>query len=224
MTVALRPRLLAFDVNETLLDLKALRIEVARVIGMPAGEWLSGVLHASLVSNEVGAYRPFDQIGREVMIELAASKGISVSRDEAGRVIDIMSGLPAQPGVYNCLERLFDEGFAMVALTNGSTVMANTQVENAGLHVFLQRVISVEEVGLFKPAVEVYTHAAKVMATPLAEMMMVAAHAWDCAGALASGARAAFISPRGHWPMPGPRPELISGDIIELTAHLVVTT
>jgi 2-haloacid dehalogenase len=216
-----RPELLAFDVNETLLDIDPLLGAVRDVVGDPAREWFIRTLHGSLVANEIGAYRPFDEIGVEALVELARLRGLSILGNTAQTVIETMSRLPAKPGVYNSLERLFDAGLTMVALTNGSTEMANTQIENAGLHVFMQRVISVEEVGLFKPASEVYVYAAKNMKTPIHQMMMVAAHAWDCAGAMASGSRAAFVRPGGVWPGPPPMPELVVGDMNELTAQLL---
>jgi 2-haloacid dehalogenase len=216
-----RPELLAFDVNETLLDIDPLLRAVRDVVGDPAREWFIRALHGSLVANEIGGYRPFDEIGVDALVELARLRGLSILGDTARPVIETMSRLPAKAGVYNSLERLFDAGLTMVALTNGSTEMANTQIESAGLHVFMQRVISVEEVGLFKPASEVYVHAARTMRTPIQQMMMVAAHAWDCAGAMASGARAAFVRPGGVWPAPPPMPELIVADMSELTAQLL---
>ncbi|MCI0678368.1 MAG: haloacid dehalogenase type II [Actinobacteria bacterium] len=215
-----RPRLLVFDVNDTLLDIGPLIVAIERVVGAPAGEWFIRTLHGSVVANEIGGFRPFDEIGVESLLELARLRGLKVREDTARRAMDTMTRLPAKPGVYNALERLFDTGYTMVALTNGSTTMANAQIENAGLHVFIQRVISVDEVGLFKPASEVYVHAAKTMKTPIQHMMMVAAHAWDCAGAMATGARAAYVSPHGVWPASGPAPELVVEDIAGLATVL----
>jgi 2-haloacid dehalogenase len=131
-----------------------------------------------------------------------------------------MTKLPARAGVYNSLESLFDAGLTMIALTNGSTEMANAQIEGAGLHIFMHRVISVEEVGLFKPASEVYVHAAKTMRTPIQGMMMVAAHEWDCSGAMAAGARAALVKPGVTW-RGVPAPELMVADMPGLMAALL---
>jgi 2-haloacid dehalogenase len=44
--------------------------------------------------------------------------------------------------------------------------------------------------------------------------MLVAAHAWDVSGALAAGARAAFIARPGMVPSPlGDQPEVVAADI-----------
>ena len=216
------PRLLAFDVNETLLDLAPLLRRVDDAVGAPAGEWLVRTLHGSLVANEVGWYRPFDEIGVDALVGLARRRGLALSEASAREVVETMYRLPIHLDVYNAMERLFDAGFSMVALTNSSTAAANTQIESAGLHVFMHRVISVEEVELFKPAAEVYLHAAKVMEVEPRSMMMVAAHDWDCAGAMAMGARAALVRRQGiQWALPGSGPELVVDDLTALADALL---
>ncbi len=109
-----------------------------------------------------------------------------------------------------------------MTLTNGSTKAANAQIENAGLHPFVRRVISVEEVGKFKPAPEPYRHAAAVMGVEVSQMMLVAAHDWDCAGAVAAGAQTAFVRrPGAVWSLPSEPPRLVVDDIADLADSLV---
>jgi 2-haloacid dehalogenase len=217
-----RPELLAFDMDETLLDVSPLLDRIEDAVGAPARDWLNRTLHATLVANEIGAYRPFDQIATEVLIALGRDRGLSVSERSAADVVATMTRLPVKAGVYNSLERLFDAGFDMIALTNASTPIAHAQIEHAGLHVFLQRVISVDEVGLFKPAAEVYAHAAQAIAKPIRSVMVVAANDWDCAGAIACGARAALVKrPRAEWALPTPPPEVTVHDLPGLAELLV---
>lgn len=218
------PGLLAFDVNETLLSLAPLRSRMEEVFGEdpPVGEWFARMLHGSLVANHINRYRPFGAIGVEALLALAERRGVVVSEEHARELVDAMKALPPYPEVYGALERLFDAGLVMVALTNGSAEVANAQIENAGLHPFLRRVVSVEEVGRFKPDPVPYRHAAEVMGVDLREMMLVAAHDWDCAGAISVGARAVFVSrPGAVWSLPSPGPDLVVADIAELATELV---
>jgi 2-haloacid dehalogenase len=219
-----RPALLAFDVNETLLSLAPIkaRFEETFGVGAPVGEWFSRMLHGSLVANHVGDYRSFAEIGIESLLTVASKRGLAMGGEEAGSIVSAMRSLPPHPEVHDALERLFDADFVMVALTNGSTSAANDQIENAGLLPFLRRVVSVEEVGRFKPAPEPYQHAADVMGVDVADMMLVAAHDWDCAGAVAAGARSAFVQRSGVvWSLPGERPELVVDDIAGLADALI---
>ena len=219
-----RPALLAFDVNETLLSLAPIKVKFddAFGTGSPIGEWFARMLHGSLVANHVGDYRPFAEIGIESLLTVAKKRGLAMREEDAESIVSTMTSLPPHPEVYNALERLFDAEYVMVALTNGSTKAANTQIENAGLHPFVRRVISVEEVGRFKPAPEPYHHAASVMGVEIGEMMLVAAHDWDCAGAMAAGAQSAFIRRVGVvWSLPSEPPGLVVDDIAGLADALI---
>ncbi len=208
-----RPQVLVFDVNETLLDLRPLATHFADLFGSPepVGEWFARMLHGSLVANELDSYRPFGVIGVEALLMVAGKRGVDLSEDRAAAVVAAMADLPAHPDVIPALERLVDAGFRTVALTNSSTKAANAQIENAGLHVFLQRVISVEEVGRFKPASMPYRHAAQAMEVHVGQTMLIAAHDWDVAGALRAGAQAAYVArPRSVWSLPDSMPALVA--------------
>jgi 2-haloacid dehalogenase len=218
------PELLAFDVNETLLSLTPLRGRLEEIFGAdpPLGEWFARMLHGSLVANHLEDYRPFGVIGAEALRALASRRGMTLSEEQAVEIMAGLESLPPHPEVYNALERLFDAGLVMIALTNGSTQAANVQIEHAGLHPFLRRVVSVEEVGRFKPDPAPYRHAAAVMGVELGEMMLVAAHDWDCAGAVAAGALAAFVDRPGVvWSLPSAPPALVVTDITELADRLL---
>ncbi len=217
------PRLIVFDVNETLLSLEPIRLSLEARFGAdpPIGEWFARLLHGSLVANTLNQHRPFDDIGAEALINLAARRGLLLRAEDALETLAPMSELPPHPEVLECIERLFDAGFPMIALTNGSTTVANSQIKNAGLDTFLRRVISVDEVGVFKPDAATYQHAATVMGVGMKQMLMVAAHDWDCAGAMAAGARAVFVKrPGAIWGLPSPPPQQQVTDLVKLADAL----
>lgn len=211
-----------FDVNETLLSLEPIKMELERVFGPapPIGEWFARMLHGSLVANELDSYRPFDEIGMEALLTVASKHGHVMSGEDAQSIVGVMRDLPPHPEVYNAMERLFDADLRLVALTNSSSQAANTQIENAGLHPFIQRVFSVEEVGRFKPNAAPYRHVAETLDISMEEILMVAAHDWDCAGALAAGADAAFIKRPGVvWGLANEPPDLAFPDLTRLADH-----
>lgn len=224
MSAMARTPTLAFDVNETLLSLSPIRTRLKEIFGEnpPAGEWFARMLHGSLVANALDQYRDFGDIGVEALLAVAGRHGVSLRGEVAVEVVETMRRLPPHPDVYNAMERLFDAGFNMIALTNGGTAAANAQIENAGLHIFIRRVVSVEEVRRFKPDPLPYRHAAQLVAVDIADLMLVAAHDWDCAGAMAAGAQAAYISRPGVvWGLPVDPPPLVAKDIGELADALI---
>jgi len=55
-------------------------------------------------------------------------------------------------------------------------------------------VISVQDVGVFKPNPQVYRYAARVLAAEPAELLMVSSNSFDVVGARASGYRGAYVN------------------------------
>jgi 2-haloacid dehalogenase len=219
-----RPELLVFDVNETLLDMSPLRIDFEDVFGSgdAMGEWFARLLHGSLVSNQLDEYRAFGVIGVEALLSMAEKRGVALDEATATEIVTRLAILPAHLDVIPALERLLDAGFRTAALTNGSTKAANVQIENAGLHTFIQRVVSVEEVGRFKPDPATYRHVAQVMDLHVSRTMLISAHDWDVAGAMGAGASAAFVRrPGSLWSIPVETPEVAGTDLIEIADQLI---
>ena len=217
------PSLIAFDVNETLLSVDPVRRSLEGVFGSdpPVGEWFARMLHGSLVANTLDAYRPFGDLGAEALINLAARRGMLLRAEDAIETLAPMTSLPPHPDVIEGLTRLSAAGYRMVALTNGSTPVANSQIANAGLAGLLDRVISVDEVAKFKPDPAPYRHAAEAMGVEIGEMLLVAAHDWDCAGAMAAGAEAVYLKrPGALWGMPTPPPDKQVPEIVTLAVAL----
>lgn len=215
--------MIAFDVNETLLRLDPIRANFERLFGAdpPIGEWFARLLHGSLIANTLDEFRPFGDIGAESLINLAARRGLPLRAEDAAEALAPMAELPPHPDVQEGIGRLAGAGFEMIALTNGSTEVANSQIRSAGLDDGLRRVISVDEIGRFKPDPAPYRHAAAVMGVDIGEMMLVAAHDWDCAGAMAAGAQAVFVErPGAIWGLPTPPPEKQVPDLIHLAEAL----
>ncbi len=220
----MKPELLVFDVNETLLDLSPLKIDFEDVFGKsaPMGEWFARMLHGALVANQLDEYRAFGVIGVEALMLVAERHGVELDEATATEVVTRLAILPAHLDVIPAFERLLDAGFRTAALTNGSTKAANVQIENAGLHTFIQRVISVEEVGRFKPDPATYRHAAQVMDVHVSQSMVIASHDWDVAGAMKAGAQGAFLKrPGSLWSLPSAMPDLVASDLREIADQLI---
>jgi 2-haloacid dehalogenase len=219
-----RPELLVFDVNETLLDMSPLRMDFEDVFGSgdAMGEWFARLLHGSLVANQLDEYRAFGVIGVEALLSMAERRRVALDEATATEIVTRLAILPAHLDVIPALERLLDAGFRTAALTNGSTKAANVQIENAGLHTFIQRVVSVEEVGRFKPDAATYRHVAQVMDLHVSQTLLISAHDWDVAGAMSAGASAAFVRrPGSLWSLPVETPEVAGEDLREIADQLI---
>ena len=211
-----RPRIVVFDVNETLLGLGSMREAFAAIFGTAdlMGEWFARMLHGSLVSNHLRSYRSFGDIGVEALIMLGAKHGLDVTHGTAAEVVDGMRTLAPHPEVAAAIGAMRASGYRTAALTNGSTAVMTDQLDNSGLLELMDVVMSCDEVQRFKPAPEIYLHAAVRFGVEIDEMMLVAAHDWDCAGAMSVGAQAAFVRRPGvSWSLPSKQPQIVAPDL-----------
>lgn len=79
--------MLVFDVNETLLDLVALRDPFTRAFGdaAPMGEWFARLLHCSLVATVTDSYEDFASIGRRALDAVASRRGRELTQGQRQR-------------------------------------------------------------------------------------------------------------------------------------------
>ena len=216
------PRVLLFDVNETLLDLTPLKDRVGDLLQNvhAAPLWFASLLQYSLVMSAAGQFRPFPEIGAAVLQMLARNSDLVISPEDARESLSLMAALPPHPDVAPALERLKQKGLRLATLTNSSQEGVKAQMAHAGLTGFFEQQFSVEAVGKYKPHPEVYAYAARQMGVPPQDCMLVAAHGWDVAGAAWAGLRTAFIAREGQQKFPlADAPELDLADLTALAAH-----
>jgi 2-haloacid dehalogenase len=91
-------------------------------------------------------------------------------------------------------------GLNTAILSNGSPDMLCGAVKSAGLDTILDDVLSVEDVGAFKPAAAVYAQVGERFNCAADEVLFVSANGWDAAGASGYGFTTAWVN-RGGDPM-----------------------
>ncbi len=218
------PRVLVFDVIETMLDLRALDPHFAAIFGDPAArqEWFQQMLQSALVATVTSRYADFGAIGAAALEMTAQRRGITLSAAQRQQVLGTIRQLPAHPDTQPALDRLRSAGFRMAALTNSTAQVAQAQLAQAGLTEYFEQILSVDAVQRFKPAPEAYRMAAERLQVAVGEIRLVAAHAWDIAGALRAGCAAAFVARPGKVldPLVEP-PDVVGADLAEVAAQIV---
>ncbi|MCP3977232.1 MAG: haloacid dehalogenase type II [bacterium] len=218
-----RPRLLIFDVNETLLDLTELRSVLADALGGSErlAEWFFRLLHGSLVANTTDSFRSFETIAVEALRAVALRQSEEFTNEAALALVAGFRSLPPHPDVAHALTRLESAGFRLIALSNGSPTGIPAQLSNAGILERFEMVVSVEEAGRFKPDPAPYGVALQRAGVTPTEALMVAAHDWDIIGARSVGIPGAFITRPGVvWTVPHDLPHLTPADIAILATNL----
>jgi 2-haloacid dehalogenase len=120
------------------------------------------------------------------------------------------------------LSRLRDAGIRLVALTNSTQLVADAQIDNSGLREYFEQVLSADAVKRLKPAPEPYHMAAQRLGVDIGQIRLVAAHAWDVAGALQAGCAAAFVARPGMVLNPlFERPDVVGADLREVADGII---
>ncbi|MGH3811341.1 MAG: haloacid dehalogenase type II [Pseudonocardiaceae bacterium] len=194
------PSVIVFDVNETLSDMSPLGERFADV-GAPerlAKLWFAALLRDGFALTAAGASERFATLaatGLRGMLE-----GLSLNRDLDEAVRHIMEGfshLSVHPDVPDGIHALREAGLRLATLSNGATQVADRLLGTAGLRSAFERLLSVEDAGVWKPAAAAYEYAARACDTSLTDMLLVAVHPWDIDGAARTGMRTAWIDRTG---------------------------
>lgn len=218
---------IVFDLNETLLDMSALDPTFARIFGTADGaelrkRWFRQVLELFLTATVTGKYRRFDKLADDALRMLAAQRGREAGASDRASLEEAIAALSAYPDVRPGLERLTKAGFTVATLTNSAKKSAIRHLEHAGIEALFDAVLSVDEIERYKPAREAYEYAAKELAVKPSDILLVAAHAWDIAGAMAAGCEAAFIArPEKVLNPAGPKPAFEARDVSALAEQVV---
>jgi 2-haloacid dehalogenase len=212
-------RVQVFDVNETLLDLAAMDPHFQRIFGDAAVRtaWFNQMIQSALVSTVTGAYSQFGALGMAALEMTAEQAGVELGDSDREAIATQMRQLPAHPEVADALQRLRDAGLRLASLTNSTEQVARAQLEHAGLIDAFDLVLSADTVRRLKPAPEPYRMAAERLGVAIEEVRLIAAHAWDVAGAARAGCATAFVARPGKVIDPlVERPEIIGADLAEV--------
>lgn len=218
-----KPKLLLFDVNETLLDLKPVKEAVNAFYGKEdaATLWFGKLLHYSLVERVTAQYHNFSELAEAVMDMVSAYYGKEMTTAEKAGILSKMGELPPHEDVKEGLQKLKEAGFRLATFTNSAQKVADKQLEHAGIAHFFEKSLSVDPLELYKPELAAYKEALRQLGAEAESTLFVAAHGWDMAGAIQAGLQTAFIKRQGKSLYPlAPSPTFTAGTLLDLARQL----
>jgi 2-haloacid dehalogenase len=190
----LRPSVVAFDVNETLLDLAPVRAALIEA-GQPE-HLLPAVFARTLLTGfaaaAVGGWCRFRDA-----FDTALAQSTDLSALDRGRVADAFGELVPHPDVEPALRLLAEARVRAVTLSHGAPGVAEAGLARGGIRPLVERTLSSELIRAWKPEPAVYLWAAGVCDVEPARLALVAAHGWDVQGAQRAGLTGAWF-PRGE--------------------------
>jgi 2-haloacid dehalogenase len=212
-----------FDAYGTLFNVASPVAKLAVEIGDKAQGlaplWRQKQLEYTWLRSLMGVHADFWQVTREALDFALAELDIT----EPGLADELMTfylKLDPYPDAVACLKTLRQANKRLAILSNGSPSMLDAMVRNAGLEKIFEHVISVEEVGIYKPSRRVYRLAMqKFHLQDAPSICFVSANSWDAQAAAQFGFQVVRLAraPKRDDNIPG-KPARIIQSLSELPA------
>ncbi len=200
---------MVFDAYGTLFDVASAAGRAAPELGerrKPLAElWRAKQLEYTWLRSLMGRHADFWKVTGDALDYALASLRID-DRDLRMRLLSAYERLDPYPDARGALERLRKGALRLAILSNGAPRMLAASAQHAGLAPFLDEVISVEEVGVYKPHPSVYRLAPQRLGVWASEIAFVSANGWDACAAKAFGLRVAWCNRAGQLPERIPEP------------------
>ncbi|MGO9170343.1 MAG: haloacid dehalogenase type II [Rhodomicrobium sp.] len=197
MTASHLVKACVFDAYGTLFDVHAPAAALASELGErgPAisAQWRAKQLEYTWLRSLMGRYADFQQVTADALDYTLAAHGLS-SSPLRGRMLALYHSLAAYPDALACLQALKGARARTGILSNGSPSMLTAAVTSAKLGAYLDYILSVDTVRIYKPSPEVYKLAPNAFGVEPAQIAFVSANGWDCAGAAAFGFRVIHVN------------------------------
>ena len=185
-------KIVVFDIIGTCFSLEKPRQQLVE-LGAPDCTlelWFAQSLRDAFAFSHAGGYRPLKEIMQAELPRTLQALKIELESSQLSQVIATLGELELQPKAKEAFEILTTFGWKIIALTNGSKESTDKLLERAGVQKYFAEVYSCDAIAVTKPHPDVYR---MVRGDNLEDVWLIAAHAWDIAGASRVGMKTAFV-------------------------------
>lgn len=190
-----------FDAYGTLFDFHSAvgvhRARLGEIADRFSALWRTKQLEYTWLRSLMRAHADFRQVTQDALDYTLDT--FQINDDDLRR--DLMEAylhLECYPDVMPAVEQLKRVGLQIAILSNGSPMMLDAAVKSARLENLIDRVLSVEEVGIYKPDPRVYQLAVDRLGVRANAISFQSSNAWDAVGAANAGLRVAWINRFGQ--------------------------
>lgn len=196
-----------FDAYGTLFDVAAAaraaarepdRARLAACWQALAEDWRIKQLSYSWLRAVSGDHADFWTVTQDALDWALERHGLDGDAALRDRLLALYRELEAYPEVPAMLRALKDRGLTTAILSNGAPGMLADAVASAGIGDVLDDCLSVESVGIFKPARAVYDLVGHRFGTAPDQVLFVSSNGWDAAAAAAYGFTSLWVNRKGE--------------------------
>ena len=202
-------KLVAFDAYGTLFDVYSMG-ELAEELFPTYGQALAlmwrdrQIEYTRLVTmsdpNPSGSkyYLPFWELTERSLRYVCKRMGLELSVANEKRLMDQYAKLTSFADSLTTLQEIKKRGISTAILSNGSREMLATVVESNGVKPYLDQVVTIEDVRLFKTAPQAYALLLAAFPVKKEEVLFVSSNAWDALAARWYGYDVFWVNRLGH--------------------------
>lgn len=188
---------LALDVYGTLIDTAGVAAALEKTLGADAAEfaarWRAKQLEYTFRYGLMRQYRDFRVCTRQALEFCNAQIRAPLSAAQQDELMREYLRLPAFADARPALRQLQNARVNLAAFSNGQPRDLAQLLRNAKLDGYFKKVVSVDEVGTFKPDPAVYRHFLRQMQCAAADCWLVSGNSFDICGAAAAGWRTVWL-------------------------------
>ena len=210
-----------FDIIGTCFSLDKPRQRLAELGAPPYALqlWFAQTLRDAFALSHAGSYRSLKDVLEAELPRTLKVLDVQADAQQRLHIVNSFTELEPQPEALEAFHLLATTGWKLVALTNGSKESTHKLLEHANALEYFASIFSCDAIQKTKPHPDVYALAKQ---DAEGDIWMVAAHAWDIAGAACAGLRTVFITQEekdylGVYP----QPEVVANDLIEAANQLL---
>ena len=207
-----------FDAYGTLFDVSSVARGAQDELGASwqalSDLWRMKQLQYTWLRGLSGKHADFWQVTGDALDFAMTTAGIA-DNGLRNRLMDLYLRISAYPEVKETLRRLKASGVKLAILSNGTPAMLSSAVDNANLGGLFDAVLSVEEVGVFKPHSSVYQLAVDRLAVAPKQICFISSNGWDAFSAKAFGFHVLWCNRFAQ--VPERIPEIPDGEILDLS-------
>ena len=214
-------KIVVFDIIGTCFSLEKPRQQLIE-LGAPncALElWFAQALRDAFAFSHAGGYRPLQEILQAQLPRTLQTFNLKLNSAQKAQIIATLKELELQPFAKEAFAVLVEAGWKIVALTNGTQDSTHNLLERAGVQKYFSEVYSCDAISVTKPHQDVYQ---MIRTDNLDKVWLVAAHAWDIAGAKRAGMKTAFVKQlEKEYLAVYPQPHITVENLLE-AAHQII--
>lgn len=163
-----------------------------------AAHWRAKQLQYTWLRAVMNQHVEFWQVTQDGLDWALEAEGLDGDTELRERLLQLYWELEAYPEVPAMLEALKAKGMNTAILSNGSPEMLAGAVQSARIGDVLHDVLSVESVGIYKPADVVYDLVGARFGCAKNEVLFVSSNGWDAGAAAGYGFTTAWVNRAGE--------------------------